>query len=1022
MPFRSRPLILRLVAGSAIAVAAAWIAWTLAVPPLVEHRLIQAMRSRGIEIDSLKVEALEPGRLELSGIAVAGHDGPRIARAVAEFRISRLLSEGRIDRLDVSGATMGLIVDAGGRLTISGVPHLAGGSGGGVLTAADLPVDRIDLRDARIDLATPWIGAVIPLEGVLEVSGHDLRAQGTAWLETGIGRAALGFAATIDPAGTVELGIETRSATVDAGNLSATGVAGWLAARREAGGEISFAGEAAASDMAVSSLVFTRPVVQFGGSEAAGWALVRAELAGAEIRLDATLEDGTVAFVGDAELTDLARVAALVAPGFDFAGAATVEATGSVPLDGFLSGWGGPLPGASGDVAVRIRDGRIGPLNRVAGEIRAEFAAVGDRLKLRGLGPWRMDAASPEPVVLVVEGAGEEVQEIVLRPSGGPAVSFAGRYRIETPQATVRGEATAVAEGNGDGISYRIDRLTMASSPLAWSGLDVQVRAASLTGKGGANSFSGQVELQADIAGALQDGVEIEDGAVAGQALVGWDGRRLMLSPEECLAVDASRVTFGTAALLPQGAELCLRSLPGRAMVTFAPAGAEPWSAEFGVSVAAAGAGDIPMRAGTGEGSIHPPTVVLEGRLGSGGLEAVRGRFDGGRLVLENPSLDLIGIGGSFEGAAGSLLPLEVRWQVDTARYGGERPVLVPVHLSGSATADGEELVFEGQGVGAGGALTLELDGRHRFGTGGWVNFHMDPVSFAPGVRQPADLFPVLAQADLMDVGGTASGSGRYGWGDRAGSSARATLEDFSFATSFLSASGLSAELRADSLMPLVLPPGQRIAVAGVDVGVPLGAGSGSFGLSADGRLTVPDLKIDWAGGTLWAEPIDLSFKDREQRAVLRAEGVDLSVLLAPVPVDGLEASGRIEGRLPVRLENGSIYIDDAMLTTSGPGTIRYRPGMSAIPVGAENGGMALLLEALEDFRYERISVRLSGPVGADMTGRVEIRGANPGLYDGYPIALNVNLSGALGELLRNGLAGSRYARQAEEYYREGLQ
>ena len=61
-------------------------------------------------------------------------------------------------------------------------------------------------------------------------------------------------------------------------------------------------------------------------------------------------------------------------------------------------------------------------------------------------------------------------------------------------------------------------------------------------------------------------------------------------------------------------------------------------------------------------------------------------------------------------------------------------------------------------------------------------------------------------------------------------------------------------------------------------------------------------------------------------------------------------------------------------------------------------------MTALEDFHYDSLVLSIDGETGGDLTARIEIDGANPDLYDGWPIDLNVDVSGELAEVLRSGL------------------
>jgi hypothetical protein len=75
----------------------------------------------------------------------------------------------------------------------------------------------------------------------------------------------------------------------------------------------------------------------------------------------------------------------------------------------------------------------------------------------------------------------------------------------------------------------------------------------------------------------------------------------------------------------------------------------------------------------------------------------------------------------------------------------------------------------------------------------------------------------------------------------------------------------------------------------------------------------------------------------------------------------------------------------------------------SALRAGGE--GVGLLLQALENFRYERLEITLDGSTDATMDIGLHPAGANPDLYDGHPIEFNLDLEGELGNILRQGVA-----------------
>jgi hypothetical protein len=76
------------------------------------------------------------------------------------------------------------------------------------------------------------------------------------------------------------------------------------------------------------------------------------------------------------------------------------------------------------------------------------------------------------------------------------------------------------------------------------------------------------------------------------------------------------------------------------------------------------------------------------------------------------------------------------------------------------------------------------------------------------------------------------------------------------------------------------------------------------------------------------------------------------------------------------------------------------------------------LLQALENFRYEALRITLDGRTDAEMDIGLHVQGANPELYDGYPIEFNLDLEGELANILRSGLASY----QIPERIREQMQ
>jgi len=255
--------------------------------------------------------------------------------------------------------------------------------------------------------------------------------------------------------------------------------------------------------------------------------------------------------------------------------------------------------------------------------------------------------------------------------------------------------------------------------------------------------------------------------------------------------------------------------------------------------------------------------------------------------------------------------------------------------------------------------------------------------------------------------------------------SARLLLADLTLSGPSFSARGVSGVLTASSLRPLVMPPGQLLAVAMLDVGLPLTDGLFAFEVARDGTLRIEQVALHWAGGTVRAGPAMLAPGAGEHALTLEAEGMDLGQVLALAGVEGLEGTGTLAGQIPLALSGQEVRFVKGRLASVGEGYIRYDPAHPPAFLDPGAGeGMALLRQALQDFHYSELSVTIDGVAGREMTVGLRLNGANPGFQDGRPVALNLNLSGALEAVLRDSLRSYRIPdavrERIQEFGREG--
>jgi hypothetical protein len=229
-------------------------------------------------------------------------------------------------------------------------------------------------------------------------------------------------------------------------------------------------------------------------------------------------------------------------------------------------------------------------------------------------------------------------------------------------------------------------------------------------------------------------------------------------------------------------------------------------------------------------------------------------------------------------------------------------------------------------------------------------------------------------------------------------------LADFGFTSGALSIQGLNAAVELDQLWPPRAKAPQRLSFGRLLAGVPFTDGEFTLALPGDGTavLTQSDLKL--AGGAVTGRDLLIPLDGRDETFAMDVANVDLGALVGTFATDGLAATGKLSGKLPLSLKDSALFIDRGRLGGRN-GNIRYAP---AVPPAALAQGGTILLQALADFRYDEIAVSMNGDITKDLAVNLALKGRNPGLYGGYPIEFNLNLDGPLNKLVREGLSGYR--------------
>lgn len=160
--------------------------------------------------------------------------------------------------------------------------------------------------------------------------------------------------------------------------------------------------------------------------------------------------------------------------------------------------------------------------------------------------------------------------------------------------------------------------------------------------------------------------------------------------------------------------------------------------------------------------------------------------------------------------------------------------------------------------------------------------------------------------------------------------------------------------------------------------------------------IDINDARLEALGGAFNLEPGQLTL-GKDSTLVLKVSGLALESVFQTLDVDGLSGSGHLHGEVPILIYADGIEITDSKLETDGTGFLKYLPGGEVPTPELDN----IALKALRDFRYDSMTVNLNYTRNGDYHVRARLKGHNPELYNGYPIAFNINLNGNLPGMLR---------------------
>jgi hypothetical protein len=558
-----------------------------------------------------------------------------------------------------------------------------------------------------------------------------------------------------------------------------------------------------------------------------------------------------------------------------------------------------------------------------------------------------------------------------LRPTAdGADLAISGAANVAIAETTLEVHADGILALGKDFAMRRISfpRADMRLRDLAVAGHRLEQLHVTGAIDGTPRDLKGTADLTAELAAMRIETVAV--GAATSSLAAGfhWTGNRLELhqSGDGSVSVasiglgDAARIARPVTALLTDGALTFGLTPNGPSYshaITIRPK-------RMTVELPSPDAAPLAIRANTGP-------VKLEGGADPGIPYRGLLTLNRGRFAISDQALSAEAVSASlaFPSVAGERL---VKFAIGRLLHTADPANFTPLWVNGKVTRQKDSFLLKAAGAGADGGLRFSVSGRHRIADGhGTMQIRVPETAFGKGALQPVHLSPRLA--DVRDA------TGRVG-----------------------ATAGLDSHISLDGLLPPSTPAGQEISVRRVDPALPLDDVEIRFQIepARSPRLRLHEATARFAGGRISVAEAVIDISRPHNFVDVGVDNLDLELLLNLLQVEDVSATGRMSGTIPVDIADAGVAINNGQLAAQGPGVLRVRSEAAASALGGAGEQVALMLSALEDFRYDALSATLDVAGDGDAAVMIHMQGHNPAVLDGYPFAINTGLSGNLTKLL----------------------
>ncbi len=201
-----------------------------------------------------------------------------------------------------------------------------------------------------------------------------------------------------------------------------------------------------------------------------------------------------------------------------------------------------------------------------------------------------------------------------------------------------------------------------------------------------------------------------------------------------------------------------------------------------------------------------------------------------------------------------------------------------------------------------------------------------------------------------------------------------------------------------------------------VEIGIGMNIGDG---FHPDNIASITTNNIKFAGGNISALPFKWDMGSTKNSLTVKLDKLQLAAL-AGKNSDSIKTTGSISGTIPVRVEKDDVYIDNAVLTSDQPGSIKYAPDKMPASLQGDDSRIATVRQALSNYNYDTMQIMLDGPLNGNLKTNLSAKGKSPA-FENRTVNLNLNLEGALTSALTQALQPGAMSDKLQKQLTEGV-